>query len=281
MTATIMDGKKTAEKIRSEIGEYVSGLKKKPGLAVIQVGKNPASTSYVNLKERDCREVGINSRIIRFEESVSEEELAEKIMELNKDRSIHGILVQLPLPKHIKEEVVIDMINPLKDVDGLHPVNAGNFFIGKAGFVPCTPKGVIRILKEYEIPIEGKHAVVIGRSNIVGKPITMLLLMNNATVTVCHSKTKNLEKHTKNADILVVAVGKPGLINADMVKKGAVVIDVGITRTGDLLKGDVDFESVRKKASYVTPVPGGIGPMTRAMLLENTIEAYKEIEKVE
>ncbi|MBN1156127.1 bifunctional methylenetetrahydrofolate dehydrogenase/methenyltetrahydrofolate cyclohydrolase FolD [Candidatus Woesearchaeota archaeon] len=279
MTATIIDGKKTAEKIRSEIKEYVSGLKKKPGLAVIQVGKNPASTSYVNLKEKDCKEVGIYSKIIRLVEEISEEELVEKIIELNKDNSIHGILVQLPLPKHVNEEVAIDMINPLKDVDGFHPVNAGNFFIGKAGFVPCTPKGVIRLLKEYDIPIEGKNAVVVGRSNIVGKPIAMLLMMNNATVTICHSKTKNLAEYTKNADILVVAVGKPGLIKAEMVKEDAAIIDVGITRTGNLLKGDVDFDSVSKKASYIAPVPGGVGPMTRAMLLENTIEAYNNIER--
>jgi len=275
MTAEIIDGKKLAEKIRAGIKEEIARSKEKPGLAAIIVGENPASKLYVGIKQRTCDEVGIYSEIYNLPEATSEEELLKLISKLNNNPKIHGILVQSPTPKHINEETVFNAINLEKDVDGFNPINIGRMFYGNEGMVPCTPKGVIRMLEEYKIPISGKNAVVVGRSKIVGKPTAMLLLNRDATVTVCHRHTKNLGECTKNADILVVAVGKPKLITAEMVKPGAVVIDVGTTKVNGKLVGDVDFEAVRKKAAYLTPVPGGVGPMTVAMLLENTLNAFK------
>ncbi len=276
--ATIIDGKKVAEKCRVELAEKIKKLNKKPGLAVVLVGNDPASATYVSAKEKACREVGIYSERHDFPESVSEKELIELLGNLNSSEKIHGILIQLPLPKHVVEERVVSAISPEKDVDGFTAFNMGNLASGREGIVPCTPKGIIRLLEAYKIPIDGKNAVVIGRSSTVGKPVALMLLNRNATVTVCHSKTKNLEEHTKNADIIIAAVGKPKLITADMVKKGAGIIDVGISRINGKLCGDVDFESVKEKASFITPVPGGVGPMTVAMLLENTIECYLKIE---
>ncbi len=271
---TIIDGKKVAEKCRIELAARIKKLDKKPGLAVIMVGNDPASSVYVSSKEKACKEVGIYSERYDFPDSVSEQKLLQLIEELNSSSKIHGILVQLPLPKHIDQEKVISAIKREKDVDGFTAVNLGNLAAGKDGIVPCTPKGIIRLLEEYKIQIEGKTAVVIGRSNTVGKPVALMLLNRNATVTVCHSKTKNLEAQTINADIIIAAVGKPMLVTASMVKKGAVVIDVGINRIDGKLIGDVDFESVREKVSYITPVPGGVGPMTVAMLLENALVCY-------
>jgi len=275
MPAKILDGKGTAEKIRKVLKEKIAKLDKKPCLAVIQVGNNPASSVYINIKSIACEDVGIISKKIHLKEDATEKELLAKLMELRGDDSVNGILVQLPLPKHINEYNIIKEVCYHKDVDGFNPINVGKYTIGKNAFVPCTPKGVIRLLDEYKIPVEGKNAVVVGRSNIVGRPLSILLLNRGATVTVCHSRTKDLAYHTKQADILVVAVGKPGLITKDMVKKGAVVVDVGTTKVDGKLKGDVDFENVKEVASYITPVPKGVGPMTVAMLLENTLQAYE------
>lgn len=278
MTATIIDGKTVAEKIRAGIKAEVAKLKAKPGLAAILVGENPASRVYVDIKRKTCDEVGIYSELYKLPDSTTERELLRLIEKLNDNERIHAILVQLPLPKHISEENAFVAVAREKDVDGFTPVNIGKLIAGEEAAVPCTPKGVIRMLEEYGIRIAGKNAVVIGRSNIVGKPVALMLLNRDATVTVCHSKTRNLAHHTKTADILVVAAGKPRLITAEMVKEGAVVIDVGINRVDGKLVGDVDFESVRKKAAHITPVPGGVGPMTVAMLMENTLERYREIE---
>ncbi|MBI3036395.1 bifunctional methylenetetrahydrofolate dehydrogenase/methenyltetrahydrofolate cyclohydrolase FolD [Candidatus Woesearchaeota archaeon] len=277
MTATIMDGKATAEKIRAGIKAEVTNLKVKPGLAAVLAGKNPASQVYVEIKRKTCDDVGIYSELYKLPEETTEKELLQLIDKLNKSEKIHGILVQLPLPKHINEEKVLEAIALEKDVDGFSLVNVGRLASGREAAVPCTPKGVIRLLEEYSIDLAGKNAVVIGRSNIVGKPTALLLLNRNATVTICHSKTADLPHYTKKADILIAAVGKPKLVTADMVKEGAVVIDVGINRIDGKLIGDVDFEPVRKKAAYITPVPGGVGPMTVAMLIENTLERYKKI----
>ncbi len=273
----IIDGKKVAEKCRIDLAARIKKLDKKPGLAVIMVGNDPASSVYVSSKEKACKEVGIYSERYDFPESVSEQKLLQLVESLNSNQKIHSILIQLPLPKHLDEDKIISAISPMKDVDGFSSINMGNLAAGKEGIVPCTPKGIIRLLEEYSIPIDGKNAVVIGRSNTVGKPVALMLLNRNATVTVCHSKTKNLEAQTINADIIIAAVGKPMLVTASMVKKGAVVIDVGINRINGRLCGDVDFESVREKASYITPVPGGVGPMTVAMLLVNTLECYKRL----
>jgi methylenetetrahydrofolate dehydrogenase (NADP+)/methenyltetrahydrofolate cyclohydrolase len=273
MSAKILDGKKLAEKIKQELKQKAKGTK--PGLAVIQVGDRDASTLYVDLKVKDCADVGFHSIIKRMPEDTSEIDLMNVVDEFNQDKKIHGILVQLPLPKHINEQMVIDSILPMKDVDGFHPLSIGNVFLGNEWFAPCTPAGVMKLLDEYKIEIEGKEAVVVGRSNIVGKPMAILLLNRGATVTVCHRKTKDLAAHTRNADILVVAAGSPGLIKKDMVKPGAVVVDVGTTKVDGKLKGDVDFDKVKEVASYISPVPGGVGPMTRAMLLWNTYEAMK------
>ncbi len=277
MTATIMDGKAVAEKIRAKIKAEVTNLKMKPGLAAILVGENPASKVYVDIKRKTCDEVDIYSELYRLPESTAEKELLQLIQKLNSNKRIHAILVQLPLPKHIDEEKVFSAVAIEKDVDGFKSENVGKLVAGKEAAVPCTPKGVIRLLEEYGVEPTGKNAVVIGRSKIVGRPTALLLLNRDATITLCHSKTKDLESYTKNADILVVAAGKPKLVTAEMVKEGVVVIDVGINRVEGKLVGDVDFESVRKKATYITPVPGGVGPMTVAMLMENTLERYKKI----
>ncbi len=264
-------------RIKEELKEQVAELKAKnifPGLAVVIVGNDPASRVYVNSKKKNCEELGIYSEEYAMPEETTEEELLELISKLNNKKDINGILVQLPLPKHINEEKIINQILPIKDVDAFHPVNVGKIMIGNYDFVPCTPAGVMELIKESGIEISGKECVVVGRSNIVGKPQAMLLLHQNGTVTICHSRTKDLKEVTKRADILVAAVGKPNFITGDMIKEGAVVIDVGINRIADKkLVGDVDFEACEKLAGAITPVPGGVGPMTIAMLMRNTIKA--------
>jgi len=276
--AILIKGKELSEKIVEKIRQEVINYDKKPGLAVIIVGNNTASRVYVAKKKNTAEKAGFNSSVIEFDESVSQAELENKIEILNKDNDIDGILVQLPLPKHINTYDIIEKIRPEKDVDGFHPENAGKLAIGlKPYAVPCTPYGIIRLLEENNIAIEGKNAVIIGRSNIVGKPMSYLLLNRNATVTVCHSRTKNLPEIASQADILVAAVGIPKFVKADWIKEGSAVIDVGINRTDEgKLIGDVDFEAVEKKAAYITPVPGGVGPMTIAMLLSNTLDLYKQ-----
>ncbi|MGG3470920.1 bifunctional methylenetetrahydrofolate dehydrogenase/methenyltetrahydrofolate cyclohydrolase FolD [Neobacillus pocheonensis] len=280
MTAEIINGKEIAAKKRLEIAEEVEKLKSKgvtPGLAVILVGNNDASRTYVKNKQKACEELGMNSLLIKMSEDVSEEELLSKIEELNGDPSIHGILVQLPIPKHIDEKRVIESISPLKDVDGFHPINIGRMMTGQNAFLPCTPYGILVLLEESGISIEGKHVVVVGRSNIVGKPVGQLLLNKNATVTYCHSKTKDLTKHTTQADILIAAVGIANFIKAEQVKEGAVVIDVGMNRNEEgKLCGDVAFNEVSEKAGYITPVPKGVGPMTITMLMYNTLKSASE-----
>lgn len=277
--AVIMDGKalslKLKESLKGDVEKIISeGVN--PCLAVIIVGDNPASKVYVNNKKKSCAELGIKSLEYALPEETTEEELLGIIDELNKNKEVDGILCQLPLPKHITEKNVINSILPEKDVDAFHPENVGHIMIGDYAFLPCTPAGVMEILKEYEIDVAGKNCVVVGRSNIVGKPMTMLLLKENATVTVCHSRTKDLASFTRNADILVSAVGKPNLITADMVKENSVVIDVAINRLENgKLCGDVDFENVKDKTSFITPVPGGVGPMTIATLMKNTVTSAK------
>lgn len=277
MTAKIIDGKAISEKKRLEIAEGVQKLKDRgiaPGLAVILVGNNDASRTYVRNKQKACHEVGINSLLIEFPENITEEELLSKIEELNEDSAIHGILVQLPIPKHIDEKKVIDSISPLKDVDGFHPVNIGRMMTGQDAFLPCTPFGIMVLLEETGIAISGKNAVVVGRSNIVGKPVGQLLLNQNATVTYCHSKTQDLKLHTTQADILIAAVGIPNFIKAEHIKESAVVIDVGMNRNeAGKLCGDVSFVEVSEKAGYITPVPKGVGPMTITMLMYNTLKS--------
>lgn len=279
MAAMLIDGKKIAAETRAEIAEAVAAQKAAgvtPGLAVIIVGENPASQVYVRNKHKACGEVGMYSEVIEMPGDTTQETLLAKIAELNDDDKIDGILVQLPLPKHIDEEKVINAIRPDKDVDAFHPVNTGKIMIGNPDFLPCTPAGVMVMLKKTGIDITGKNCVVVGRSNIVGKPMAMLLLGANGTVTVCHSKTKDLASVTREADILVVAIGRADFITGDMVKEGAVVIDVGMNRREDgKLTGDVDFASASERASYITPVPGGVGPMTITMLLQNTLTASK------
>lgn len=276
MAAKILDGKKAAQEIRASLKEEVARLKARgltPGLAVVLVGEDPASKVYVKQKEKACREAGIASQVYRLPEDTSEESVLQLIQELNADRAVHGILVQLPLPGRLDANRVIQAIDPAKDVDGFHPLNVGRLAAGLPAPVPCTPRGIIHLLDAHGIPIAGRHAVVVGRSNIVGKPLAQLLLARDATVTVCHSKTVDLASLTLAADILVVAAGKPRLITRGMVKPGAVVVDVGINRLREGLVGDVDFEAVREVAGYITPVPGGVGPLTIAMLLKNTLEA--------
>ena len=285
MSAVIIDGKQIAADVRAEVAAKVSELKKKgvePCLAVILVGENPASVSYVTGKRKALAEVGMADRSIQLPESTSETELLDLIASLNSDSSVHGILVQLPLPKHIDEDKVIMAIDPSKDVDGFHPVSVGNLMIGRPGFLPCTPHGIIVLLKKMGIETSGKHAVVIGRSNIVGKPVSILLARKdvNCTVTMCHTGTKNMAEITRQADILVVASGHPHTLTADMVKDGAVVIDVGVNRIPDSTKksgfrliGDCDFDDLKEKTSFITPVPGGVGPMTIAMLMQNTLQS--------
>ena len=279
--AVIIDGKKVSSSVRqstaTEIKDFIAETGFTPGLAVILVGNNPASAVYVRNKHKACLEVGINSYEITMPEQTSEAELLAKIDELNSDENVHGILVQLPLPKHISEDNVINRISPDKDVDAFHPENVGRIVSGKYRFLPCTPAGIMELLHFYNINVSGKECVVIGRSNIVGKPMALLLLAENGTVTVCHSRTKDLKEVTKRADILVVAIGRPCFVSEDMVKPGAVVIDVGINRRDDgKLCGDVDYEAVAPIASMITPVPGGVGPMTITMLLKNTLTAAKE-----
>lgn len=279
--AVHIDGKAISTQMKDEFKEEVSRLKQQgicPCLAVIQVGKDPASSVYVNNKKKACAYIGIESLSYELEETVSQEELLALIQKLNLDDHVNGILVQLPLPKHMNEETVIQAITPQKDVDGFHPETVGRMCIGTAGFLPCTPAGVIELLKRSGITIEGKECVVIGRSNIVGKPMALLLLRENGTVTVTHSRTKDLKTITKRADILIAAIGRPKFITADYVKEGAVVIDVGIHRNEEnKLCGDVDFASVEPIASAITPVPGGVGPMTIAMLMNNCVEAVRRI----
>ena len=275
----LIDGKLISTQIKDELKAEVAALKEKgivPCLAVIQVGNDPASSVYVNNKKKACAYIGIESLAYELEESITQEELLTIIDELNHNDMVNGILVQLPLPKHINEEAVIKAITPEKDVDGFHPETVGNMCIGSKGFLPCTPAGVIQLLKRSNIEIEGKECVVIGRSNIVGKPMALLLLRENGTVTITHSRTKDLKEITKRADILVAAIGKPKFVTADYVKEGAVVIDVGIHRNEDnKLCGDVDFDDVVDKVSAITPVPGGVGPMTIAMLMNNCVETVR------
>lgn len=279
MTAAIIDGKAIAKSIRAELKEEIDALKASgttPGLAVVIVGDDPASHTYVNSKEKSSKEIGIYSEVHRYPADLSEEALLAKVEELNNDPAIHGILVQLPLPKHISEDKVIDAIAPEKDVDGFHPVSVGKMVIGKDSFYSCTPYGIMKMLEKENISLEGKHVVVIGRSNIVGKPAALLSLMNNATVTICHSRTKDLPAIARQADVIIAAVGIPNYVTEEHVKPGAVVIDVGINRldTGKLC-GDVDFDRVKETAGAITPVPGGVGPMTITMLLYNTVKSAK------
>ena len=280
----ILSGKDLASKLKENLRSYVKDLEKvagsTPHLAVIIVGDNPASQSYVKGKSKACEEVGIRNTTVTLPEDVTEQELLQTINELNLNQDVHGILVQLPLPSHIDEHRVMNNIVPEKDVDGFHPVNVDALYTSKHnGILPCTPKGIIHLLRDANVDIPGKNAVVIGRSNIVGLPVAKLLLDNNATVTVCHSKTQNLKDITSKADILIVAIGKAKFVTEDMVKLGAVVIDVGVNRVDGKLVGDVDFDSVKDKASYITPVPGGVGPLTIAMLLLNTVTAFIEQNK--
>ena len=279
--AKILDGKAVSQRVKDDLKKETEKFVKDngfaPGLAVVIVGNDPASRVYVNSKKRACEEIGYYSEEHALCESTTEDELLNLVEKLNNDDKIHGILVQLPLPKHINEETIINAINPKKDVDAFHPVNVGKIMIGNFDFLPCTPAGVMELIKESGISLEGKNCVVIGRSNIVGKPQAMLLLHKNATVTICHSKTKNLKEIAQTADVLVVAVGRAQMITGDYIKEGAVVIDVGMNRLENKkLVGDVDFESASKKASYITPVPGGVGPMTIAMLMKNTLTAAKK-----
>lgn len=278
--AKLIDGKTISKQIKDELKEEAAKLKEQgitACLAVIQVGKDPASCVYVNNKKKACAYVGIESRAYELEESVTEQELICLVEELNADPSVNGILVQLPLPAHIDEERIIQTISPEKDVDGFHPVSVGNLWIGDKGFLSCTPAGVIQLLKRSGISIEGKNCVIIGRSNIVGKPMACLMLRENATVTVAHSRTKNLPEITRQADILIVAVGRMRMVTSEYVKEGAVVIDVGMHRDENgKLCGDVDFKDVEEKVSAITPVPGGVGPMTIAMLMNNCIEAVRK-----
>ena len=279
--ANIINGKEISAAIREEIKSGVQGMSVRPGLAVVLVGDDPGSAVYVRNKSKACAEVGIYSEVYRLPEETGREQLLGLIEQLNQSPLIHGILVQLPLPKHLDPEEVIMAIDPAKDVDAFHPVNVGKIMIGNYDFLPCTPAGVMELLHRSGIEVSGKECVVIGRSNIVGKPQAMLLLHENATVTVCHSKTRDLPSVCRRADILVSAVGKAKFVTADMVRNGAVVIDVGMNRDENgKLCGDVDFEPVSEKASYITPVPGGVGPMTITMLLKNTVTAAKRAEQI-
>ena len=276
--AQIIDGKAVSASVKQEVAEEAARLKEemglKIGLAVVIVGNNPASRVYVNNKKKACEAVGFNSYEYALDENTTQEQLLDLINVLNRDDKVNGILVQLPLPSHINEKTVIEAISPAKDVDAFHAVNVGKIMIGEYAFLPCTPAGVMRLIESTGTDITGKNCVVIGRSNIVGKPMAMLLLHQNGTVTICHSKTKNLKEICLNADILVAAVGKANFVTGDMIKEGAVVIDVGMNRLeNSQLCGDVEFESAEKKASYITPVPGGVGPMTIAMLMKNTLTA--------
>lgn len=285
MAATVIWGNELASKFREEMKHELEGLKQEgiePGLTVVIVGEDPASKSYVKAKSKACDQIGIRSNVIELPADTTEQELVTLVQSLNEDDTVHGILVQLPLPKQIREEVIIETISPEKDVDGFHPTTIGKMLTGQDTFFPCTPFGIVKMVQSQNIPIEGKHVVVVGRSNIVGKPVGQLFLNENATVTYCHSKTKNLKEITRQADILIVAVGRIHMITAEHVKEGAVVIDVGVNRKEDgKLTGDVDFASVEPVASYITPVPKGVGPMTITMLLHNTIKAARLLEQKE
>ncbi|PRY12387.1 methylenetetrahydrofolate dehydrogenase (NADP+)/methenyltetrahydrofolate cyclohydrolase [Pontibacter ummariensis] len=288
---TLLDGKKTSEAIQDEIAAEVAAIKasggKVPHLAAILVGNDGGSVTYVNNKVLACERIGFDSTLIRYEDDITEEELLNKIQELNEDARVDGFIVQLPLPKHIDTEKVLEAVDPKKDVDGFHPINVGRMVAGLPAYLPATPAGILQLLERYEIDTKGKHCVVVGRSNIVGSPMSILMAKNaypgNCTVTLCHRYTEDLTGYTSQADIIIAAVGQPGLITAEMVKEGAVVIDVGTTRVPDAsrksgfrLRGDVDFDSVAEKCSYITPVPGGVGPLTIAMLMKNTLRAAKK-----
>ncbi|PLX26698.1 bifunctional methylenetetrahydrofolate dehydrogenase/methenyltetrahydrofolate cyclohydrolase FolD [Candidatus Parcubacteria bacterium] len=274
----IIDGKAVAQKIKDQVKNEIKENNLDPGLAVVLVGDNQASQVYVKNKKKACEYAGIKSFSFNLPKETDEEELLKLIEKLNKDKAIDGILVQLPLPKHINSTKILLAINPDKDVDGFHPVNVGKLYTGAKGLKPCTPAGIIELLKNYNIKISGKHAVVLGRSNIVGKPVAQMLLENNATVTICHSRTKALEKITKKADILIAAIGKAKFVKKEMLKKYVIVVDVGMNRDeNNKLCGDVDYEQVKKVSSYITPVPGGVGPMTIAMLIKNCLEAHKNL----
>src|SRR3989338_7681963 len=275
MGSTIIDGKKIADGILEELKNRAKGLKEKPGLAIVLVGNNPASEIYASSKLKKAEQIGFHCEKHALSESIKQDELLNLIDELNQNKKIHAFIVQLPLPKHIDANLVINSILPHKDADGFTPVNLGNLANDNNMLVPATAKACMRLIKSTGVDLKGKSAVVVGRSNIVGKPTALLLLQENATVTICHSKTKNLENYTRNADILVVACGKPKLIRKEMVKKGAIVIDVGINRVAGSIFGDIDFENVKEVAGFITPVPGGVGPMTIAMLLENTLTAME------
>ena len=278
---TILDGKKLAENITEQIKQEVSKLSKKPKLAVVLVGNNPASEIYVRNKQKKAEYLGYESIVIPLPEDISEDNLLEHIFILNEDTNINAILVQLPLPKHINKQRILEAIDPIKDVDGFTSYNFGRIALGYKPYAfPCTPKGIIRMLDEYNIQIEGRNTLVIGRSNIVGKPLALMLQNRNATVTMAHSKTKNLKEIAQNADIIISAVGTPNLITSDFIRENAVIIDVGINRTEEGLKGDVAFNEVKSKASFITPVPGGVGPMTIAMLMENTFELFKKQQEL-
>lgn len=277
----LLDGKKLSAKIKenlkNEISEFVSKTGTTPGLAVLLVGNDPASHTYVAMKAKACKEVGLYSIVHEMPDTVKEDDILSTIKMINENPKVHGLLVQLPLPKHVDATKILEAVDPAKDVDGFHPFNLGRLVAGLDTFVPCTPLGVMELLVEYGIEVKGKDCVVVGASNIVGKPMASLLLNAGATVDICHIHTKDLKAHTKNADMIFVGVGKAGLITADMVKEGAVIVDIGINKVGDKLVGDVDFDEVSKKCTYITPVPGGVGPMTIAMLLSNTLKAAKGI----
>lgn len=278
MTATIIDGKHVSQEIRKRVARETEELAKtgrRPGLATVLVGEDPASAVYVRNKNKTCGEVGFRSFEHHLPAETKESELLKLVDDLNRNPDVNGILVQLPLPKQIDSNKVLQAIDPRKDVDGFHPVNIGRLLTGDTAFAPCTPAGIIELLDFYRIGIEGKNAVVLGRSNIVGKPAALLLLHRHATVTICHSRTRDLPAVTRSADLLVAAIGKPAFVRGDMIKEGAVVIDVGVNRVDGKLVGDVLFEEAVKKASYITPVPGGVGPMTIAMLMDNTLKAFK------
>ncbi|MGB9665400.1 MAG: bifunctional methylenetetrahydrofolate dehydrogenase/methenyltetrahydrofolate cyclohydrolase FolD [Ignavibacteria bacterium] len=296
MKAKILDGKSTASLIRKKIKEIIDSEFKsrnfQPGLVAVLVGKNPASKIYVSSKAKACQEVGIYSKVIELDEVTSQSELVDLIKQLNINPKFHGILVQQPLPAHIRTEIINETIDPDKDVDGFHPINMGKLLLGEEGLKPCTPLGIIELLKHYQIDLNGKNVVVIGRSNIVGKPLAVMLFQKNqftnATVTVCHSSTKDISFYTKNADVVIAAIGKPEFLTADMIKEDSIIVDVGINRIEDLnsqkgfkIVGDVKFDEVSEKAMYITPVPGGVGPMTIAMLLQNTLIASSKIYGLE
>jgi len=274
--AILLDGKKLSQKICATLKSKIEKLKgKKPGLAVILIGGHLASQIYVAKKEKTAKEIGFYSEVHRLAATSEEKEILNLIQYLNESSKIHGILVQLPLPTHIRTQTILNAVSPLKDVDGFHPLNLGRLLIGDPLFIPCTPQGVMELLKEYRIDLSGKHAVIVGRSLIVGKPLAHLLLSQNATVTICHSKTQNLEEMCQSADILISAIGKPHFIKNSFVKEGAIVVDVGINRLNNKTVGDIDFDAVSKKASFITPVPGGVGPMTIALLLQNTFKSFE------